>query len=133
MVKAGIEAYRKWEKDFLANTPKNLLPFEGHPCVASVTAIYKAMIAAAPQEPHTPNRPASYSMNVGNPGGPLPAKQEPRIGLSLPKLNDEIVEELSGTGLVVEKIGGWDWTQDAVDFVCILNSAARPRPPGESG
>ena len=48
-------------------------------------------------------------------------------GVSLPKLTPELERELEGTGLV--HCGGW--TQDAVDFVAVLNRFL-PQPPTEA-
>lgn len=43
------------------------------------------------------------------------------IQYSLPKLTDEMIGALEDTCLIHQENGEWVWTQDAVDFVCILN------------
>lgn len=43
----------------------------------------------------------------------------------LPIIDEDIVETLDGTDLIVKNVNNrWEWTQEAVDFACILNRAA---------
>ncbi|MBE9515974.1 MAG: hypothetical protein IME93_03235 [Proteobacteria bacterium] len=44
------------------------------------------------------------------------------ISVALPKITPEIANALDGSSLIEQKGRWFDWTQDAVDFVAILNS-----------
>ena len=57
----------------------------------------------------------------------LEAALRTRTPLYLPVITDEICELLEGSSLIIEHTNGSrEWTQDAVEFACILNRQCSP-------
>jgi len=42
---------------------------------------------------------------------------------TLPKITQEITDTLTSNVLIEQGLGGWEWTQEAVDFIACLKQA----------
>lgn len=51
------------------------------------------------------------------------AKACPLVSVFLPIITREIMEDLRETSLIKCTSGNWSWTQEAVDFLCVLNNS----------